>query len=394
MSKRPRIAVIDMSVATNSPAGSCVLAEVRGLAQQFDVTVFSSRCDAADQAGVEFVKVPIVGKPVLARYISFQLMARLRVLGWRLRGGTAAAVQATQGQLPGSDIAYAHFCHRAYLNNQWRESTVTGVRRFARWANHQFNAFFEARAFARCQRLVVPSHGLARELTAQYPQVAERIVTIANPVALDRFARPAGHDRGTLRRSLGLEDGHVVLGFMALGDFARKGLGILIEALGSLPPAQRTPVRFLVIGGQAGEIESFKALAARHGVGEHLVFVGMQADVRPYLWAADVFAFPSAYEIFSLAILQAAAAGLPVLVSQGLYGAEEFVVDRHNGWQVARNPQAVAAWMQTMLAERDRLPAMAEQAVQSVQQYSNEAFVQRWTQLYAGMQAGGQPVRA
>jgi hypothetical protein len=47
-----------------------------------------------------------------------------------------------------------------------------------------------------------------------------------------------------------------------------------------------------------------------------------------------------------------------------------------------------------MLAERERLPEMAASAVQSVQQYSNEAFVQRWTQLYAGMQAGGEPVRA
>lgn len=66
----------------------------------------------------------------------------------------------------------------------------------------------------------------------------------------------------------------------------------------------------------------------------------MQSEVRSYLWATDAYVFPSAYEIFSLAVLQAAA-GLPVLVSEHLYGAEEFIRDGDNGWVVSRTEEGV-----------------------------------------------------
>lgn len=380
---RTRIAVIDMAVATNSPAGSCVRAEVEGLAEDFDVTVFTQRCDLPALPGLEVVHVPAPDRPVLLRYLAFHLGMPWHYLLWRARGGRAALVQATQGQLPGADIAYAHYCHAGYLRTQWQLSTASGPRRLARWGTHRLNAWFESRAFARARLIVAPSLGLQRELAAQYPAHAGKVRVLANPVAIERFRRRADFDRTTRRASLGFCDADLVFGFMALGDFARKGLGLLIESLGRVAPAQRAAVRLLVIGGREGEIDEFTALAERHGVAAQIVFVGMQRDVTPFLWSCDAFAFPSAYEIFSLAILQAAAAGLPVLVSQGLYGAEEFVVDGRNGWVVPREVQALQAWWQRAIDDRGRLPAMSEAALASAQGYDAAAFRQRWRALFA-----------
>lgn len=379
----PRVAVFDQAVAALSPAGSCVLAEVSGLATHHHVTVFSDRCDIAGQDGVDWVRVPLPRRPVLLRYLLFQAMAPFLYLFWRLRGHEADWVQTTQGQFARADIVYAHFCHRAYLRGPWKSSPVRGLRRAVRWCNHAFNAFFEKRALARATRIVVPSVGLARELAREYPGSSGRIVTIANPVDIARFTAPPDFDRAALREQAGLRGDALVFAFMALGDFSRKGLGLVFEGLAGLPEALRAQAQVLVIGGRPGEVEEFAQRAAALGLQDAVRFAGLQEDVRPWLWASDVFAFPSAYEIFSLAILQAAAAGLPVIVSQGLYGAEEFVRPGANGWLVERHAEALGRALAEALMSRERLPQLSQAARESVRPYSCEAFVARWSRLYS-----------
>jgi glycosyltransferase involved in cell wall biosynthesis len=377
-----RLWVFDQSVTHHSPAGSCVLAEVVGLAEEHEVTVLSARCDAPAHCRIRWLRVPLPGRPLLLRYALFQAIAPA-VLWWhRLRGlPPADLVQTTQGQYAAADVAYAHFCHRAYLRGPWKASPVRGLRRLMRALNHRFNAFWEFRAFRRARLVVVPSRGLARELAAVYPEVADRLVTLANPVDLKRFARDPGFDRSSQRASIGASPESVVFVFVALGDFARKGLDLVLEALAALP--QRERARLLVVGGRAGEIATWRRNAEAAGVAAQVVFVGLQPDVRPYLWASDAFVFASAYEIFSLALLQAAAASLPVIVSEGLYGAEEFVVNGANGWLVTRTADAVGAALQAAMADREHLVEMGRSAEQSVQRYSQEIFVQQWRELYA-----------
>jgi glycosyltransferase involved in cell wall biosynthesis len=380
--RRPRIAVVDMAVADDSPAGSCVLAEVRGLARTFDVTVFSDRFDATGLPEVEFVRVRAPHRPVLLRYLVFHLALPLHLALWRLRGGRADCVQATQGQWPGARICYAHFSHRGYLARQWTLSQVTGPRRWARWSVHRFNAACEAMAMRRARWIVVPSQGLARELASDYPGIADRIRVIANPVAIERFERPPAFDRAAARAAHGFDDGQVVLAFMALGDFERKGLGLLLAALAALPETDRRGLGLMVVGGQPGEIDGFARLAATLGVAASVRFAGLQADVRPFLWLGDAFAFPSSYETFGLAAAQAAAAGLPVMACEGVHGLEDFVVDGINGWRIARSHHAVVAWLRRVLDERVALARMGQEAADAVRPYATAAFQARWRDLF------------
>lgn len=377
------VAVFDQAVAALSPAGSCVLAQVAGLAARHRVTVFSDRCDLAGQDGVDWVRVPLPRGPVLLRYLLFQGLAPFLYAFWRLRGHEADWVQTTQGQFARADIVYAHFCHRAYLRGPWRDSPVRGLRRAVRWCNHAFNAFFEKRAMARATRIVVPSAGLARELAREYPGSSGRIVTIANPVDAARFARPPDFDRGAMRAQAGLREDALVFAFMALGDFSRKGLGLVLEGLAGLPAALRAQAQVLVIGGGAAEIAEFERRAEALGLRDAVRFAGLQPDVRPWLWVCDVFAFPSAYETFSLAVHQAAAAGLPPIVSQGLYGTEEWVRPGVNGWRIERHAEAVGRALAEAILSRERLPELSRAARESVRACSHEAFVARWSRLYA-----------
>ncbi len=69
-------------------------------------------------------------------------------------------------------------------------------------------------------------------------------------------------------------------------------------------------------------------------------FVRTQKDIRAYLWAADALTLPSHYEVFPLVALEAAAAGLPLLVTR-LNGVEEFLRDGENGLLMQRDASGV-----------------------------------------------------
>ena len=59
----------------------------------------------------------------------------------------------------------------------------------------------------------------------------------------------------------------------------------------------------VVVGGYPDLVERYEAIAQRGGVADRVDFVGMQPDVRPFLWASDAFVFPSSYEAFAFVIL-------------------------------------------------------------------------------------------
>jgi len=104
--------------------------------------------------------------------------------------------------------------------------------------------------------------------------------------------------------------------------------------------------------------------------------------VRPFLWGADAFVFPSAYEIFPLVSLQAAAAGLPLIVTP-LYGVEEFMRDGETGFVVERSARGVQEGVLRYLSlppeERERL---GEEARKAVSPFGVEPFVGAWREFY------------
>lgn len=352
-----------------------MLAEVLGLADEFDITVFSDTFDNDDTGRVRWVRVPLPGKPGFLRYMFFNLLApRILRKHIALRGTPPILIQATQGQFIGADICYAHFCHRAYLQHQWQFQKTSGLRRLVRWITHHYNAMTERRSFLKATLVVSPSRGLAGVLAETYPFLNNRVFAIPNPVDAGSFARPEGFDRTALLAQLGLPVDARVLCFAALGNFSHKGLGILLEALAGIGDQS---VRLLVVGGNSGEIAEFAVLAQHLGVADRVVFAGFQGDVRPYLWATDLFVLPSLYETFALVVMQAMAAGAPAIVTR-LHGVEEYAVHGVNAWIVERNHDAVRAAVADALSDEKRLQAARVAASQTVGRYDRTHFVEAW----------------
>ncbi|TDC62444.1 glycosyltransferase [Streptomyces hainanensis] len=152
---------------------------------------------------------------------------------------------------------------------------------------------------------VAVSATVARRLRA-WGVPARRIHVVPNGIEPASFAFD-GAARRAVRAGLGLPDGAVVVG--GVGRLVPgKGYDKLLRALAELPDDV-----WLVLAGEGPERARLRALAARLGVAGRVVLAGEWADVPGLLSALDVFVSPSTEETFGLAVLEALAAGLPVL---------------------------------------------------------------------------------
>ena len=125
----------------------------------------------------------------------------------------------------------------------------------------------------------------------------------------------------------------------------QKGLDVLLRAARSVEGA-----RFL-IAGVGAERARLERQADELGVGERVLFLGHRPDVPALLAASDGFVLPSLFEGTSLALLEAMAAGKPVVAS-AIPGTDELVVDGETGLLVpARDADALAQALRRIVAE-------------------------------------------
>lgn len=375
-----RIAIFDYRITRNNPIGSCHLAMLRALAKEHDFTVFAVEFQNPCPEKIQFVRVPSPTRPLAALFVVYHFMAPLCYLLYRLRGGAKPdLVQALESNLAFGDILYSHFCHGMYLKHHWSKSGATGLRGWFRWLDHELHAWMEHFTYPRAKQVVVPSRGLARELKVEFPYIENKLTVLPNPISLDRLQKPPDFDRTAFRRNLGIGDEDLAGLFVALGQFERKGLPLLMQALGT-PGMER--FKLIVVGGEADLIARY---GEKYQLGDRVKFVGMQADVRPYLWSSDVFVFPSLYETFSLVTYEAAASGLPVVVSH-LYGVEDLLVDGDNGFLIETTVEGVRRGLERFLSLNPlERAAMGQRARLAASGCSEEHFVDAWRAFYLGM---------
>jgi glycosyltransferase involved in cell wall biosynthesis len=101
----------------------------------------------------------------------------------------------------------------------------------------------------------------------------------------------------------------------------------------------------------------------------------MRDDVRPFLWAGDIFALPSAYEVVPLAALEAGAAGLPLLATE-LDSLRDLLADGETGYAVDRTGVSMAAGLRRFGSlPESRRQQMATAARAAAQRYGLDVFV-------------------
>jgi UDP-glucose:(heptosyl)LPS alpha-1,3-glucosyltransferase len=146
-----------------------------------------------------------------------------------------------------------------------------------------------------------------------YRTPEDRFHLLPPGIAKNRFRPPNGEMiRREVRQEYGLADNKRLL-LMVGSAFNTKGVDRSILALASLPEPIRNNAFLYVVG--EGKAESFKKLASSCGVAERVSFLGGRDDVPRLLLAADLLLHPARTENTGTVLIEAMAAGLPVLAT-------------------------------------------------------------------------------
>lgn len=232
-------------------------------------------------------------------------------------------------------------------------------------------------------RLVLDNAGVRIALTedmksAMRAMTKKEVIVIPNGIDI----QDAKISRDAARARLGMPPGEKIIIFVGRLH-PDKGLKYLIDAFAQVvreyPPAK------LYIVGDGPEKQSLEAQASGSGVGNGIVFTGAVENekVPLYLVAADVFVLPSVSEGFPVAMLEAMAAGLPV-VTTDVRGLTEIVKDGENGLVVGpRNPDAIADRLLTLMRDDALRAVMSGNNREKAGEYSWENVALQVENAYA-----------
>ena len=298
---------------------------------KYEFHVFANRWESRSP-GIAFHKVPSIRFPRSLRPVSFAWFAG------RMTGG---------GRF---DIVHSH--ERIFRADVFSMHSVP----HAGWVRHvrrKRQSLFDLATIALERRMMaggrdswfLPVSSIAAEaLLREYDIDPARVRVVHPGVDVERFSGPDRDAcRAEIRARHGIGASDLLVLFVGM-NFEVKGLGTVIEAVAKArrerPEAE---VRLLVVG--RGDARKYAGIAGAHGIGDSVRFAGARGeDVERYYRAADLFAMLSTFDTFGMAVLEAMAAGLPVIVSPNV-GAKDVVEDGVNGF-VAPAPgdaDAVAA---------------------------------------------------
>lgn len=173
---------------------------------------------------------------------------------------------------------------------------------------------------------------------------------IPNGIDIERF-RFDNEVRKQIRKDLGIE-GRFVIGNVGRLCY-QKNQEFLIDVFVSLQSARPDSVLLLV--GEGEMKADLQQQAEKLGIADKVIFYGVTDKVENLLWAMDMFVFPSRFEGLGIAVVEAQAAGLPVVCSDNV--PDEAVV---NDWvHKVRLGAGADGWTETILHYQTDLNRLA-----------------------------------
>jgi glycosyltransferase involved in cell wall biosynthesis len=220
-------------------------------------------------------------------------------------------------------------------------------------------------------RVVTVSRAVRNHMLKDVPQFAERFEFILGGIDLDPFLVGEGRER--VRQEWGVRDDELLVGMA--GRVTRwKGQSVFAEAA-KLILAKRGDVKFAAVGGVFDSdifyLGRFKEQVRDLGIESRFIIQDFCADMPSVFSAFDIFVLPSILpEPFGLVVIEAMAAGKPV-VATAPGGPSETVVDGETGYLVKpSDPQAAASAVEKLLLD----PVRREQMGAAGRKRAREVF--------------------
>ncbi|WP_118181637.1 glycosyltransferase family 4 protein [Paraburkholderia phosphatilytica] len=271
-----------------------------------------------------------------------------------------------------ADVNTAHFVHGGWARSRYYPF---GIGR-SLWSSYQFvytrvNAWLERWAYRRSRVVAAVSKKVADEIDAIGLTPRNRLDVIYNGVDAEGFAAASGD-----RAKFGLPQAAFLLLFVGDLRTPRKNLGTVLEALRTLPQHVQIAVAGVLTD------SPYPALARKLGIAHRVHFLGLVKEMPALMHSADAFVFPSRYEAMSLSLLEAMAAGLPVVTARTAGGAEIITAECGIVLDDPDDPHALADAVARLADCSERCRAMGRAAGELAAQFGWARMAGQYLALY------------
>ncbi len=144
----------------------------------------------------------------------------------------------------------------------------------------------------------------------KYPSAHVRLIT--NGVDASVFA-PNDAQRTNIRQKYGFTDQNIV--FCCVARLSKEKNHLLLLKSFATVYAKKPEIRLMLVG-DGPEKPNLEAFLKENGLKKAVLLLGEATDVKPFLWASDIFVLPSLVESLPLALLESCLCGLPAIVSK------------------------------------------------------------------------------
>ena len=237
-----------------------------------------------------------------------------------------------------------------------------------------------------CKKFIAVSN-LTKDIFLQEYTINPDKVAVINPgVDLSDYAQHNKDSvRNDIRRELGINIADPVIIFASM-NFEIKGLDDILFSLAKLK-AQNHKFKLIVAG--KGNIKKYTKMAQEAQIISDVIFTGpvnKENLIRMYL-ASDLYIMLSKFDTFGMVVLEAMAAGLPVIISSNV-GAKDIVREDENGFIVSNTSDAnyIAAKIALLLDENIRRP-FAAAACQTAAQNTWDDVTKKYAAIYENIMA-------
>jgi UDP-glucose:(heptosyl)LPS alpha-1,3-glucosyltransferase len=335
----------------------------------YNFHVFANRWQSNSNP-VQFHKVPIISFPKFLTTISFAWL--------------------TQRQLQRNNISLVHSHERIFSADIF---TLHGVphRYWVDQVRHKRMSLYDTATVWVEKKLVYDGHckkfiavsDLTRDIFLQeYPINPDRVHVIHPGVNLSDYKHKNKDDvRHAVRNALGIDNTDPVIIFASM-NFEIKGLDDILLTLARLK-TQNSKFKLIVAG--KGNIKKYQKMAKEVNIAENVIFTGPVAKERLtdlYL-AGDLYMMLSKFDTFGMVVLEAMAAGLPVIISSRV-GGKDLVQEEKNGFIISDTSDYhyIASRLNLLLDENIRRK-MSDAAYQTTFKNTWDAVANQYRNIYS-----------
>ena len=339
----------------------------------YNFHVFANRWQGV-HAGINFHHVSIVSFPKFLTTISFAYFTRRQLSADRF------SLVHSHERIFAADIYTLHGVPHRFWIHCVRKKKMSLYDLATSWVEKKLVTQ------GNCQKFIAVSN-LTRDIFLQEYNIDPQRVTVIHPgVDLNDYATADKRlIRADIRKEYGFSSEEPIILFASM-NFEIKGLDAIMLSLAKLKARQHS-FKLLIAG--KGNLRKYTQMAREANIADEVVFTGMLSKeklIRLYL-AGDMYIMLSKFDTFGMVVLEAMAAGLPVIISSNV-GAKDLVQEGENGFIISDTSDAdyIAAKIALLLDENIRRQ-MAEAAYQTAAQNTWDDVTKKYAAIYENLLA-------